>query len=210
MSTVETTEETVKPVNDRYPTREQWLEAGVELLSKRYFFKTSMKLGPISVSCGVPSLVNCVGECWPKETTKGSSTPIFICPSHPDGVAALDTLLHELVHACVGCAEGHGKEFQRVCGLVGLTEGKPKSASANAETIEVLKGMVDELGPFPNVPLNKTKPKKPSTPKPKRVKLFSPVNEDYMIEIREDLLEASEPPLCPLSKKPMAPKDEDE
>ena len=66
-----------------------------------------------------------IGECWDNQCSEDRHFEIFIRPDlseskdlMPMQIAAV--LGHELVHAAVGVAAGHGKEFRRVARGIGL------------------------------------------------------------------------------------------
>ena len=77
-----------------------------------------------------------IGECWDNQCSEDRHFEIFIRPDvgeskdlMPMQVAAI--LGHELVHAAVGVAAGHRKEFRRVArgiGLVGPNDGYERRA----------------------------------------------------------------------------------
>jgi hypothetical protein len=66
-----------------------------------------------------------IGECWDNQCSEDRHFEIFIRPDvseskdlMPMQIAAI--LGHELVHATVGVAAGHGREFRRVAKGIGL------------------------------------------------------------------------------------------
>ena len=74
-----------------------------------------------------------IGECWDSQCSEDRYFEIFIRPDLseskellPMRVAAI--LGHELIHAAVGVAAGHGKEFRRVARGIGLSG--PMAATA--------------------------------------------------------------------------------
>ena len=76
-------------------------------------------------SCGAKG--KAIGECWDNRCSGDGHFEIFIRPdlayapdAMPAQIAAI--LAHELVHAAVGIAAGHGRAFKRIAlglGLVG-------------------------------------------------------------------------------------------
>ena len=132
-------------------TREQWLERGLRLIYERVFKAAGVTwdIDTVRVSCSWPgggSSFKRIGECWPRGMSSGGFSEIFISPKISHGIDALDILTHEMVHSSDDCKSGHKGHFVRVCKLIGLTKGKPKSASAGEELLVILKGIVEDLG----------------------------------------------------------------
>ena len=98
-----------------------------------------------------------VGECSDK-TVSGDKerAHIFIIPTLPDKVEILHILLHEMIHASVGTACGHRKEFRKVAVELGLKP--PMTATTPSEPLKlVLEGLAEELGEYPHPGLKPTK-----------------------------------------------------
>lgn len=74
---------------------------------------------------------------------------IYINPS-VNGLWALDILVHELVHAVVGGAVGHDKEFQTIAAAIGLDD-TGITAGAEAVLLKRLKDIQETLGSYPLV-----------------------------------------------------------
>lgn len=140
-------------------TREQWLEAAIDRM--RPWFASIGHALPTKVraSIGFPSRMafslktRRVGECWAASAAADGSSQIFITPLEGNSVKALDTLVHELVHAAVGTEHGHKGAFKRAALAIGLT-GKMRSSEAGPELIERLNALTMELGAYPHSALN--------------------------------------------------------
>lgn len=91
-----------------------------------------------------------VGECWDKASSGDKERAhIFIIPTLTDPVEILHILLHELIHASVGNACGHRKEFRKVAVELGLKP--PMTATTPSEPLKrVLEGLSKELGEYPH------------------------------------------------------------
>jgi len=176
-------------------TREQWLLATTKKLEERYFSRSPRILPKkLAVSCGIPKGSNrAIGQCWDPRVSKDGTTHIFICPSLDDPFEILSTLLHELVHACVGLAEGHGGEFARVARKVGL-KGKLTATfvEPGSDTGNFFQEIVKEVGEYPHKGMLKTGTKKKKE-KEKYVRLVSLTEEGYTFSIKEMLLENGYP-----------------
>src|SRR6201993_2311804 len=95
-----------------------------------------------------------IGECWNNQCSEDRHFEIFIRPDlseskdlMPMQVAAI--LGHELVHAAVGVAARHGKEFRRVARGIGLV-GQMAATTTGPEFEEALGPILKEAGPLPD------------------------------------------------------------
>lgn len=100
-----------------------------------------------------------IGECWDKSHSDDGHFEIFIVPTlmankehMPIEVAAV--LAHELVHACVGLKEGHGKTFRKVAKGIGLM-GKMTATTTGPIFEQHLTPILAKAGPIPHAKLNK-------------------------------------------------------
>ena len=139
--------------------RELWLSKLADEL--RADFSTAGKPLPskIRFTCGWPShramsrRNRVIGECWKPDASKDKTIEIFISPCLGDGLAAAETLAHELVHAS-GCY-GHKKEFSTLAAQIGLV--KPwRATKAGPALQERLNGLIKKLGAYPHAELDKT------------------------------------------------------
>lgn len=146
----------MKPSSDA-PTRESWLELAVEQL--RPLFKgCGADLPQVRVSVGFPSRKalgkksRAIGQCWDKSTTEDGTAQIFISPLLEEATGeggVLSTLVHELVHAVVGCKANHGPKFGKLAREVGL-EGPLPSCGAGLALCGRLDTIFKELGAYPH------------------------------------------------------------
>lgn len=141
----------------KYKTREEWLNAACEAF-KPLIEAKGFKWVSIRVSVGWPSRGalskkrRTIGQCWPPCASEDKATEIFISPvlAKPEQACnVLDTLLHEIGHAVVGCEHGHKKPFKRFMAAVGLS-GKATATFAGEELLHTIKGIYKDLGPFPH------------------------------------------------------------
>lgn len=150
-------------------TREEWLTAAIEILVPRMREQSGLDFPVvIHVSTGFPSSKGTaihnrtIGETWHGKASSDGNPHIFI---HPDlnGFRALETLVHELIHAALPKAR-HGAEFRRAMLAVGLT-GKATATVAGPELAEYLRAVETiHLGPYPHATLNsKESPRKVQT-----------------------------------------------
>ena len=123
----------------------------------------------VKVTCGWPSKSagrsnkRRVGECWDKTASADKKTTnIIISMVIEDGVAALDILAHELVHAAVGNEHAHKGPFKTLARAIGL-EGKLTATTAGVELTKTLKAIVKKIGKYPHSKIDFDSRKKQST-----------------------------------------------
>ena len=95
-----------------------------------------------------------IGECWDNRCSEDRHFEIFIRPDLSESkdllplqVAAI--LGHELVHAAVGVAAGHGKAFRRVARGIGLV-GQMAATTAGPEFEKAMRPILEAAGPLPH------------------------------------------------------------
>lgn len=144
----------------KYATREEWLLEVIRQM--RGFFETANLALPakLHVSCGLPSrgafseTRQVLGECFHATASADGVHHIFISPLIEDGLGAAGVLLHEAVHASLPPDAKHGPQFKAACGKIGLTAGKPKSASPGPELTKTLEDVIlNRLGKYPHAAL---------------------------------------------------------
>lgn len=176
-------------------TREQWLNQLVTAL--RPMFKKAGAPIPkkVLVSVGFPSRGGTssnkltIGQCW----TPTKKVPhIFISPLLHDPIVVCATVVHELVHAAVGCEHGHKKPFKDVAVALGLT-GKMTATVAGDELKQKLKPIIAKLGKYHHEAL---KPN-PNAKKPgSRLKKAECPSCGYTIRVTKKWIEVGLP-TCP-------------
>lgn len=119
-------------------------------------------LDQLRVSCSWPSRgalslrKRVIGQCWAQAQSADGSTELFISPVLATAEEVLPVLVHELLHAAVGCAHGHDRRFSRACIAVGL-EGKPTATVAGEELTATLALLASNMPPYPHAKLDFTK-----------------------------------------------------
>jgi rubrerythrin len=192
--------------------REQWLQSAVEKL-KPIFKGKNFDIPSVQVSVGWPSrnplgrAKRTIGECWKGEVSADGRPQIFISPllddaTEPMGVLA--TLIHEIVHAVVGCEAKHGPKFAKAAKSLGL-EGKPTSTHAGEDLVIRMKQIAEELGPFPHSKIVPTedKLKKQTT----RMKKCVCEECGYTVRLAKKWMDEVGLPICPggSAEKPHGP-----
>lgn len=145
-----------------HATREQWLTAAANLLFTTFLEPHGYAMPEQwSVACGWPKggKGHTIGQCWPSTCSEDAATThMFISPELANPVRVLDVLLHEQIHACIGCDKKHGKEFkaaQKLCGLDG--KATATYATEGSETFVKLQEIAALLGDYPHTALRAPK-----------------------------------------------------
>jgi hypothetical protein len=135
--------------------REYWLMQAVGCL-KTHLSRCGLAPVQVRVSCGWPSRGGLganqavIGQCFGPQVCRDGVPQIFISPRLSESVHVLGVLLHELLHAVVGCQHGHRKPFSQAARKVGL-EGPPTATVVGARLRPLLEQYVsEELGPYPH------------------------------------------------------------
>lgn len=141
-----------------YTTREDWLNAFIH--EARPIFASANAPLPINVrvSVGFTSKGfkgSRIGECWSSDSSEDGHFEIFIKPTLDGAAKICEVLTHELIHAAVGLAAGHGSPFKRVALTLGLA-GKMTATHAVAEWYAWALPIIDRLGPLPYGALNES------------------------------------------------------
>jgi len=188
------------PMKVKHKTREQWLNAAVVQLTKKFFKGDTKMPEQWAISCGFVKGGGDkgIGQCWsPESAEDGVTTHMFICPTRSEPIDVLGITIHEMIHAAIGIDEKHGKKFKQEMARIGL-EGKATATKVpeEGELRDYLEGLSERLGPYPHSPLSTIKKvKKPNAGG--WVRLVSPENEKYKVLISPKQLDECGPPLDP-------------
>lgn len=172
--------------------REAWLSSAVSFLND-HLEKNELARMDVRVSCGWPSRGGAgsgqkivIGQCFDGSVSRDGKPQIFISPRIEKSIEVLGTLLHELVHASVGCQYGHRKPFSQAAKKVGL-EGPPTATSVGKDLVPLLQTFVDQTGPYPHAALVPTVAKKPGS----RLRLYEcQCDEPVKVRIASDDFQA--------------------
>ena len=140
-----------------HQTREEWLQASVELLRPilsdvGHEFAKKVRIGCGWTGGGRRS--KAIGTCSPSGLADDGVVEIIINTDQLNGVRVLAILLHELVHAGFDqghrISNGHGKKFADICYAAGL-KGKPTATREGDDLAKVFEGMISKtLGRWPS------------------------------------------------------------
>lgn len=145
-----------------------------------------------------------IGECWDNRRSGDGHFEIFIRPdlahapdAMPAQIAAI--LAHELVHAAVGIAAGHGKAFKRVAVGLGLV-GPMRATTPGDAFLAAVAPILAATGPLPHARLDTggetTRPKKQAT----RMLKCECEACGYTVRTARKWLETTGAPLCPIER----------
>lgn len=158
-TTKETTTVTTpsKPKAKRLPkpkhaTREEWLHALIEAIRPWYKEVGAPLPKAVRISVGFSSKgarSNRIGECWAPSADEHGLPQIFVHPSLSDATTVASVVVHELVHAAVGCDKQHGPGFRAPAVALGL-EGRMTATVPGADLVDRLKPVLKELGRYPH------------------------------------------------------------
>jgi len=190
-----------------HPTRESWLLAAVDKLRPLFQEVNAPLPENIRVTMSLTKGKKILAVCYSPEASGDGSTEILIRMSEQEPVEVIDYLTHELVHAAVGCSEGHKGQFRKTALALGL-EGRMKSARAGEVLRLKLEQIVKSLGKFPHAALNldgtvSSGPKRQST----RMKKCICQECGYTVRVTQKWLEVGTPFCADISHGQMLSDD---
>ena len=190
-------------------TREGWLEDALERLRPDFQEKHTPLPETVRVSMGFPSRHalgrrnRAIGQCWDGAATEDQIAQVYVSPILDDPFQVLEVLVHELVHAAVGCTHGHKAPFKHGAERMGL-EGKPTSTHAGPALSVRLRDLAAELGDLPHTKLTPTAPDAKQTTRLLKVEC---ADCSYICRVTRKILDAMDTPICPSCEAPMAEAD---
>ena len=145
-------------VKVEHATRESWLMGAVAILAPVFAAVGAPLSVAVRVSCGFmggrgATRCRAIGQCWHPACSADGTAEIFVHPGLSDASDVLAVLVHELVHAAVGNAAGHGPKFRKVALALGLA-GKMTATHAGPELAAALERMIAVLGAYPHARLD--------------------------------------------------------
>ncbi len=196
---------------NQHDTREGWLKSAIALLDQKFFAGLGYELPPnVKAACGPVGLglPRAIGVCYDKSASVNEFHEIFISGTQAEPMRVLDILLHELIHACVGCKEGHKGRFKKLAKQFGFAGKMTATYVEDGSELQAqLREICDQLGPYPHAEMKKVK--KPSR-QPKRIVFYSPEEPRFMVTCKLPVVEEFGAPLDPWGNKMKKKGDEDE
>ena len=191
-------------------TREGWLDDAVMRL-RPAFTRAGVALpDAVKVSVGFPSKHStgarlvALGQCWDASASADGVAQVFISPLLDEPVTVLGVLVHELVHAAIGCEHGHKAPFKRAAVAMGL-EGKMTATVAGPALTVTLTALAAALGEFPHAKLTPGAADKKQTTRMLRVRC-EPC--DYLCRLTRKMLDSLGAPFCPGCQERMKTDDQ--
>ena len=138
--------------------REWWLEQASRFLIA-HMAQHGLAAPSVRVSCGWPSRGGVgsravvIGQCFSPQVCADGRSHIFISPRIAESITVLGTLLHELIHASVGCQHGHGKVFSQAARRVGLV-GPPTATTVGDSLRPLLNTYIERAGAYPHAAIH--------------------------------------------------------
>jgi hypothetical protein len=175
------------------------LERVVEALRSRFSDAGYTVPEKIRVSIGWPKRsVTCaaLGECWSTSASSDRHAELFISPELTDGLRIVGVLVHELVHATVGVAAGHGPLFKRCALAIGL-RGPMRATEPGEDFIAWAEALFRKVGDYPSGFLSYAPAQ--ST----RMLRCECQACGYIARVSRRWLDEAGPPICPTDKIPM-------
>ena len=180
-------------------TREQWLSDGIDLLRPWFASHGYDVPDTVRVSVGwARGSRKAIGQCWKRSSAKDGVSQVFISPALATGIAALDTLAHELVHAAIDPHSGHAGKFVTAMHALGLT-GKPTQAGAGPALMPLLLDVAAKLGDYPHAALDPNDGIKKQSTRLLKVECLAC---SYIARVTQKWLDTGSP-LCPCNSEPM-------
>lgn len=140
--------------------RQQWLRDVADSLAPEFAAHGKPLPSNIRLTVGFPSrggtrqrIPRVIGEIHDASRSDDNHFEIFISPVNADSVTVAAVLAHELVHAAVGIAEGHGAEFGALARAIGL-QGKLTATTASPAFEAKIRGWTAAIGEYPHAALN--------------------------------------------------------
>lgn len=187
-------------------TREQWLIKLARELERLFKRVGAPALPAYRVTCGWPSRKaltrknKVIGQCFDKSCSKDKTTEMIVSMYIDNETDAAQILAHEMIHASVGTAAGHGKPFRDVAIAIGLT-GKMTATVAGPEFLKWIKPVLKKIGKYPHATVDAAAAtKKQGT---RLIKVACPVHVDYSVRMSQKWIDELGAPLCPTCKNQM-------
>ena len=183
-------------------TREQWLIRLARELERLFKRVGAPALPTYRVTCGWPSRKaltrrnKVIGQCFDKSCSKDKTTEMIVSMFIDNEMDAAQILAHEMVHASVGTAAGHGKPFRDVAIAIGLT-GKMTATVAGPEFVKWIKPVLKKIGHYPHATVDAAAAtKKQGT---RMIKVACPNHPAYSVRMTRTWLEHIDfgAPVCP-------------
>jgi len=146
-----------------YKTREEWLTALVEGL-RIDFDVAGLTIPDLRIACSWPNkgVRKVIGQCTSTKAAADEKHQIAVSPLIEAPAEVAETVVHELIHACLPDGTGHKALFKKAMKALGL-EGKATATHAGEELKVRLNNICEGLGVYPHAALSLADVKKQTT-----------------------------------------------
>jgi hypothetical protein len=157
----------------------------------------------LRITCGFPSsrALNgirnqTIGQCWHGVSSADGSVEIMVSPVLAEPMRVADILAHELIHAACGPGVGHKGPFRKLALAIGL-EGKMTATIGGEAFKQLLRPILDAVGPYPHAELNARK--RAEGPGKQGTRLLKAVcgHCGYTVRITRKWVDEVGAPICP-------------
>lgn len=202
-----TVNEKSQPAPPKFKTREQWLMAAIEALTKKVFTPAKFEVPEVRVSVGWPGgrgkKNGVIGQCFPTGAADDKLAQIFVSPVVSDALGALIVVAHELVHAVDDCKSAHKSGFIKIAREIGFT---PKWTVATEDVItdefrDKLEAIAEKLGTYPHAAIRPTE--RPKVQKTYMLKVVCVEDDEFFVRMTQTKLDDYGAPKCPCHNKEM-------
>ena len=182
--------------------RELWLNRVAKELEKLFKSVGAPALPAYRVTCGWPSRKaltrknKVIGQCFDKSCSKDKTTEMIVSMFIDNEADAAQILAHEMIHASVGTAAGHGKPFRDVALAIGLA-GKMTATVAGPEFTKWIKPVLKKIGKYPHATVDASSAtRKQGT---RMIKVACPEHPEFSVRMTRTWLDADTfgAPICP-------------
>jgi hypothetical protein len=184
-------------MTNAHTSRDAWLQAAADQLRPLFDRVGAPLPGKLRFAIAFPSTgrkSKRIGECWDSSASADGHFEIIVRSDQSDPVDVLGILIHELTHAAVGLAAGHGKAFKWIAVALGL-EGKMTATVAGAKLRADLAKLADVVGPLPHGKLGFGLSDRPKKQEARMLKAECSTC-GYVVRVARKWLEVG-PPHCP-------------
>lgn len=184
----------------QFETREEWLQACVDVLRPAFKAAGEPLREAIRVSCAFPrrSRGRAIGQHWPNEYSADKHNEIFISPVLAEPLRVADVLTHELVHTH---HSGHkAKTFGKLARTLHL-EGKLTATTGGEAFKQAFGKAIADLGAYPHGAMHE-KARATGSQSTRLLKASCP-DCGYCVRITRKWIDLSGPPACPEHARPL-------
>lgn len=190
-----------------FANRETWLVKAIALLDPAFAVAgQSLPMVHASVGFGYGtrgSSKNILGQCWDARASADRHAHVFVSPTVSDSVQALAVLAHELAHATLGTAEGHGARFRALAHGLGLT-GPMRSTVPGPAFLRLAADIVAKLGAYPHPAISMQDREAAGLPKQStRMLKFVCSATGYTVRTTQKWVRLYGAPISPANRQPM-------